>query len=455
MKKLLSLLLSVLTVMSCMTFLAVGAAAEDGAEEDSEKVTYDLGTLTVVKLNGLWTEPSTNALAVFTPGQSMNGKYWTKLYARLDKATGDYVVEEKIGCHRDYPKVVENDCIGIMMNYAPLSTVGQSMAIANWKIIDRIKVGDRLTLSGIDVTFRSIKVSGTFGQADFKSEATIKVTAVRDKNPTKTAYTDKTIVAMGDSVTVGGGWTFDLGDAIGADIINSGFGGDTADASLAARYNTYVAAYNPDVVIVSFGINDAGSSYAYSDLEGAMDKYEKALRDIYARNLAIGARTVFQTPNNVKIQFWEERAPKGTYDEYGGFQGYLDTFIERMRVVARDTGSPLIDLYTAWKDAGYGGWDGVNMLDNSHPNEVGYDLNLSVMIPMWKENPELMLGEFDVAGDINVDGKCNSIDAVYALQCDAGFATAADRFLARADMNGDGVTDNLDAAAILKVDAGL
>lgn len=451
MKRTLSMLLIVAMVVSCMTFFATPTSA---ATE-----TYDLGELTVVKLNGLWTEPSTNALAVFTPGNSMNGRYWTKIYARYDASVEAFVVEEKIGCHRAYPKTVENGCIGIMLNYAPLSSVGSDIAKANWLVFDRIKVGDRLTVSGINFLKKTLEVSGTFGQADFVSNAKIKVTAVRDTNAPKTPYTDKTIVAMGDSVTVGGGWTYDLGDAIGADIINSGFGGDTAHASLAARYDTYVAAYNPDIVIVSFGINDAASSLILNDLQAGLAQYEKALRDIYARNTALGAKTVFMTPNNVNVSYFDERT-NNAYAAYGGFQGWLDIFLAKMKAVAEEYDCVFIDLYSKWKEVGYGA-DKVNLVDNTHPTEVGYDLNLSVMIPVWQENYNKLCdyeGEFDfnaepvsLLGDVNGDGEVNNVDAALVLKYDAGIIDEADN----ADVNNDGEVNNVDAALILKYDAGI
>lgn len=457
MKRVLCVFLTTIMVAACFTFFGTAASAETE--------TYDLGELTVVKLNGLWDPNGENALAVFTPGTSMNGKYWTKLYARYDSQLEAYVVEEKVGCHRDYPKVVETGCIGIMFNYAPLSTSGSALAIKNWLVFDRIKVGDRLTLSGIDVAKKTIDVTGTYGQSGFASNAKIKVTAVRDKDARKTPYTDKTIVAMGDSITVGGGWTYDLGDAIGADIINSGFGGDTATASLAARYDTYVAAYKPDIVIVSFGINDACSSYNYSNLAGAMDKYEEALRSIQKKNAELGAKTVFQTPNNVNVSYFEDRAPAGTYAAYGGLQGYIDQFIDRMRTVAEDTGCPVIDIYAKWKELGWGA-DKTNLLDNTHPTEVGYDMNLEVMIPFWKENYKTLCDynedfDFDppvvqtLLGDVNGDEVVDNADAALILKADSGVSTLTEEQQAAADVNGDGVADNSDAALILRLEAKL
>jgi len=462
MKKILSLILTMVMLVSCMSFVTANAADEE------EFVTYSLGEMTLSHINpGLFPTDSNNMLAVFGPGNSLNGRYWTKIYARSDGA-GSFIVEEKIGCHRAYNKTVENGCIALMIMYAPLSanSTTNNFAIKNWLVWDRIKVGDKLSISGVNWLKKTIDTTGTWTTASFTSNAKVKVTAVRPVSGPVTPYTDKTIVAMGDSITVGGGWTYDLGDAIYADVINSGFGGDTAHASLAARYDTYVAPYNPDIVIVSFGINDAVSSLAKPNLPAALAQYEKALRDIYARNTAIGAKTVFQSANNIKIATFEDNV---SYVAYGGLQGWIDTVIGTMKAVAEEYDCVFIDLYSMWKEKGLAP---TNLVDSTHPTEVGYDANLELIIPAFKDNVNVLCdteeafdwdniptGEYeydipvDNLGDVNSDGKVNNLDATAILKYDAGIVNEIDASVA--DVNGDGKVNNLDATMVLKYDAGI
>ncbi len=457
MKKTLALILTVIMTLSCMSFVATGVSAAE--------VTYDLGEMTLSHLNpGLFPENSNNMLAVFGPGNSLNGRYWTKIYARMDSTLGAFVVEEKIGCHRAYNKTVENGCIALMIMYAPLSanSTTNKFAIENWKVWDRIKVGDTFTITGVNFLKKTIDTTGTWTTADFVSNAKVKVTARRDPNAVKTPYSDKTIVAMGDSITVGGGWTYDLSDALGTDVINSGFGGDTAHASLAARYDTHVAAHNPDIVIVSFGINDAVSSLAKPNLPAALAQYEKALRDIYARNTAMGAKTVFQSANNIKIATFEDGV---SYQAYGGLQGWIDTVIGTMKAIAEEYDCLFIDLYSMWKEKELAP---TNLVDSTHPTEVGYDANLELIIPAFRENANALTGyegEFDweaydkgelenevILGDANGDGKVNNLDATEVLKYDAGINNLISD---AADVNKDGKVNNLDATEILKYDAGI
>jgi len=58
-------------------------------------------------------------------------------------------------------------------------------------------------------------------------------------------------------------------------------------------------------------------------------------------------------------------------------------------------------------------------------------------------------------GDVNGDGKVNSLDAAAVLRYDAGLQQFTDEEKAAADINGDGTVNSLDAAQILKHDAGL
>ncbi len=66
--------------------------------------------------------------------------------------------------------------------------------------------------------------------------------------------------------------------------------------------------------------------------------------------------------------------------------------------------------------------------------------------------PELVI---TVIGDVNGDGKVNSLDAAFVLKYDAMLIELDDKQTEAADVNGDGTVNSLDAAQILKFDAGL
>ncbi len=335
-----------------------------------------IGDLKVSKVNNLWVDPTTNVMILLTPGQSINALYYTRLIAVYDSASGSYIVTEKVATHRSSTSTVPSNGIGLAFNYAPISGNSYSNQFAkdNWPIWQKIRVGDKLKLSGIDVTNKTVSTSGTWASSDFVSNAKVSVTTVRDSSTPKTAYSDKTIVCMGDSVTAGGGWTEDLSDTFNANFINAGFGGDTSTNYYNYRYQTYVAAHNPDIVFVEFGINDLLSVSTTANMPGAITTYKNTLKNIYNANKNIGAKTIFVTPNNIKVASLEKAIH--TSSSYGSLQNYIDAFLKGMEDVAKETGSHFINVYQMWKDKGLAP---TNLIDTTHPNGVGYDANLELL----------------------------------------------------------------------------
>lgn len=60
-----------------------------------------------------------------------------------------------------------------------------------------------------------------------------------------------------------------------------------------------------------------------------------------------------------------------------------------------------------------------------------------------------------IPGDVNGDGKVDSVDAVQILRFDAAVSDLTPEQLQKADVNGDGKVDSVDAAAVLRIDSGL
>jgi len=369
MKRFLAILLALTMVFTPLYFKPTTKASAATVE------TY-IGDLKVSKVNDLWVDPTTNVMILLTPGQSINALYYTRLIAVYDSASGSYIVTEKVATHRSSTSKVPENGIGLAFNYAPISGNSYSNTFAkdNWPVWQKIRVGDKLKLSGIDVANKTVSTSGTWASSDFVSNAKVSVTTVRDNSKPKTAYSDKTIVCMGDSVTAGGGWTEDLSDTFNANFINAGFGGDTSTNYYNYRYQTYVASHNPDIVFVEFGINDLLSVSTTAAMPGAITTYKNTLRNIYEANKNIGAKTIFVTPNNIKVASLEKAIH--TSSSYGSLQNYIDAFLQGMADVAAETGSHFINVYQMWKDKGLAP---TNLIDTTHPNGVGYDANVELL----------------------------------------------------------------------------
>lgn len=382
MKRILALALAAIMLLCT----CVSVSADESKRVEGSNVVENIGKLTVTKFNGIWDSVTANHFSIVTPGNSIGGLYYEKAYAKYNAEGGYYEVVTKVANHRSYSKVVEQGYIGILFSYAPLTSAGSSISRANWSVWQHVRVGDRLYLHNIDVANKVISTSGTWG-SNFTSNSYITVETVRPQLPLVTPYSNRKIVAEGDSITAGGGWTSVWSDYFHTTVINAGFGGDTSWASLSARYETYVASHKPEIVIVSFGINDA---YSAAPTTSLMDKYKTALRGIRTKNNALGATTMFMTANVIDMSTTVGGVfDKGDYSSFGGEVAYLDSFIDCMRQVAAEENNLVIDLYTMWKTKGL---SPDCLIDSCHPDDAGYNANWEVQRPALIKNMKKLCG---------------------------------------------------------------
>jgi len=173
-------------------------------------------------------------------------------------------------------------------------------------------------------------------------------------------YGPITIVAFGDSVThgaVGAGEINyetvyhnrlkkkinELRAYMPVNVINAGIGGIAAKDSL-KRMGEQVLSHNPDLVIVCFGLND---------VNGTLEDYLSALKEIFSRCLSSGAEVIFMTPNMLNTYVaddvekrWFEYAHKTAEMQNGGrFDRYISAAVE----LAEKTGVTVCDCYAEWK----------------------------------------------------------------------------------------------------------
>ncbi|WP_175784664.1 SGNH/GDSL hydrolase family protein [Burkholderia ambifaria] len=145
----------------------------------------------------------------------------------------------------------------------------------------------------------------------------------------------------------------ELAQSIGGQItvVNNGIGGTTAPESVtglapfAAPLATRLASIRPNIVIVNYGINDAGRE--------TTDDYQQALVGIVAAIRGAGAVPVLEEPNPVC------RGPGPLLDAYVGV----------MRTVAQQYGVHLIQQYDYIKSLP--NWQSM-MPDCVHPNQDLY-----------------------------------------------------------------------------------
>ncbi|MBQ2749873.1 MAG: SGNH/GDSL hydrolase family protein [Clostridia bacterium] len=133
-------------------------------------------------------------------------------------------------------------------------------------------------------------------------------------------------------------------DYIPVNMINASIGGTTAKASL-GRMEKQVFAHLPDLVIVCFGLND---------VNGTLEEYLDALKQIFERCHREGCDVIFMTPNMLNTYVADD-AP-AEYREYA-FKtaemqntGKMDRFMTAAMTLAGEMGVPVCDCYSKWKE---------------------------------------------------------------------------------------------------------
>lgn len=133
-------------------------------------------------------------------------------------------------------------------------------------------------------------------------------------------------------------------DYVPVNMINASIGGTTAYASL-ARLDRQVLKHEPDLVIVCFGLND---------VNGSLERYIGALREIFSRCAERAVDVIFMTPNMLNTRVADD-TPKKHY-EYAiktaemQNSGRMDEYIYAAANLAREMGVTLCDCYSDWKN---------------------------------------------------------------------------------------------------------
>ena len=166
----------------------------------------------------------------------------------------------------------------------------------------------------------------------------------------------------------------------GAKLINAGVASNTTRDAL-ARFSLGVLDHKPDTVIIQFGINDAAVDVwqppPASQPRVALEEYSTNLTYFITELRRHGARVILLTPNPLR---WTEKL-RGLYGKPpylpgnpDGFNVLLKTYAQAVRDVAKQTGTPLADVYAAFQAYGAEPNHSVDdlLLDGMHPNQKGH-----------------------------------------------------------------------------------
>ncbi len=169
-------------------------------------------------------------------------------------------------------------------------------------------------------------------------------------------------------------------------IINSGTSGDNTTNAI-NRIDRDITPFSPDLVVVSFGLNDSGNGMDF------LPKYAENLRVILNKVAAGGSEVIFLTQNvmNTKIshEFKEENALLTTAKATEKIQnsGTLRAYMNKAKEIAEECGARVCDIHPMWEKLIAGGVDVTELLANkiNHPiREIHYYMAMKLIETMFE-----------------------------------------------------------------------
>ena len=161
-------------------------------------------------------------------------------------------------------------------------------------------------------------------------------------------------------------------------IINSGIGGDTATGAL-ARFDRDVVSYHPDLVVVSFGLNDHGDFH--NNLA--------SLGKIFDRLNELEIPAVYLSENMMNTEYAVDTETfAGIHCDYAKTtavlqtNGTMDNLFESYMALAKSKGATVCDVYNKWKKLYECGADITKLLANriNHPTRDMHDFTAFSLI---------------------------------------------------------------------------
>lgn len=170
-------------------------------------------------------------------------------------------------------------------------------------------------------------------------------------------------------------------------VINAGIEG-TGVVQGRERLERDVLSYNPDLVIVSFGLNDC-----VCGIEN-LESYRKALSEIIEEVQEKSCEMIFLTQNMMNTEVYEQMIPQSLGDfpqktRSAQIEGILECFMESAKEICRDYNVAVCDCYSKWKKMYDLGIDTTHLLSNyiNHPKRELHELfAYSLMETILNEN---------------------------------------------------------------------
>lgn len=169
-------------------------------------------------------------------------------------------------------------------------------------------------------------------------------------------------------------------------IINSGISGDNATNGV-TRLERDVLYYHPDLLVVSFGLNDSTAG------EEGLQTYKDNLSKIFSETKARGIECIFMTQNFMNTNVSDHLTSdffRGLAKGFAEIQnsGLLEKYYLSAKEIAKVYGVPVCDCYEKWKKMYKSGVNVTELLANklNHPiRELHYLFAYSLLELMFED----------------------------------------------------------------------
>lgn len=199
------------------------------------------------------------------------------------------------------------------------------------------------------------------------------------------------VVTLGDSITRGArpgvkaDETFAAGlqvalrkNAIDAEVVNVGIGGERTDQAL-KRLKAAVIEQKPAVVTIMYGTNDSYVDRGKKEPRLSAEQYGTNLRQLVKELRQAGIMPILMTPPR-----WGDAARNGKGENPNGL---LETYVKVCREIAAETKTPFVDHFAHWTKQAKAGKDIEKWTtDGCHPNPEGHRILVETMLPIVLES---------------------------------------------------------------------
>lgn len=197
------------------------------------------------------------------------------------------------------------------------------------------------------------------------------------------------LITYGDSLTAFGTWPLTVAENTNMYLFNGATGGINTKEGL-ARFESYVAAHDPDFVTLLFGMNDL-LMQVKNVPQVTPDQFKANMKTMCEQVVALDAVPILLTSSYMdeSIFFQVQAQNESYYEKVGTPLEWLDQYNAKVRELAAEEGYHMIDIREACNDYSVKEFlssDGIHLGDKG--NEVYAELISEYLLDNFTSDPD-------------------------------------------------------------------